>query len=101
MIIEGTNEEFEKLTSEGLVLVDFFATWCGPCKMLAPVLESVSKDTNINIIKVDVDKEEMLARKFGIMSVPTLIMFKDGEILSKQTGLTTKDILVKWIEENR
>ena len=69
--------EFEQITKEGVVLVDFFATWCGPCKMLAPVLEELAEDMKgkAEIVKVDVDQEGDLAMKFGIMSVPTMIVF--------------------------
>ena len=74
-------EEFNALMNEDAVLVDFFATWCGPCKMLTPVLESVANklDGKVKIVKVDVDESPDLAQRFGIMSVPTMILFKKGQ----------------------
>lgn len=80
--------EFNEITKQGVVLVDFFATWCGPCKMLAPVLEKVAETMQgkAEIVKVDVDQENALAMKFGIMSVPTMIIFKDGEAVRQISG---------------
>ena len=71
--------EFDSVIAQGVVLVDFFATWCGPCKMLSPVLEEVAKEVEekLDIVKVDVDQDGELAMRFGIMSVPTMIIFKD------------------------
>jgi thioredoxin 1 len=84
--------QFEKLIDEQKpVIVDFFATWCGPCKTQSPILSqlaSVSGD-DVKIIKVDVDKNPAIAQKFGIQSVPTLMVFKDGKKLYKQAGLHT------------
>ncbi len=83
----NSKEEFVDATSGGTVLVDFFATWCGPCKMLAPVLEQFAKDTpEVEVIKVDVDNVPDVAKEFGIVSIPTLILFKDGTMTNKQVG---------------
>ena len=92
-----TNENFDEVVHDGLVLVDFFATWCGPCKMQAPILETLPE--NIKVVKVDVDEQEDLARRFGIMSIPTLILFKDGKEIKKNIGLTPKEVILSWIEE--
>lgn len=81
---------------DGLVLVDFYATWCGPCRMLAPVLEQIE---SIEVIKVDVDQAEELAKEFAIQYVPTLIIFKDKVELSRKTGYFTLDDLNNWIKE--
>ena len=81
--------EFEKLVkgSEGRVIVDFFANWCGPCKMLAPILEKVAEDNaDIEFYKVDVDKCDELAALYGIVSIPTLICFENGEEVKRQIG---------------
>ncbi len=90
------NENFNDLISKGLYLVDFYAEWCGPCKMLAPVLESI---TEIDIIKVDVDIHNDLAMKYRIMSVPTLMFFKDGNIIKEISGFHSKDELIKIISD--
>lgn len=100
-IIKGNEQDFQSLVNDGLVLVDFFATWCGPCKMLGPILEEISNDrSEVNIVKIDVDENPNLARNFGVMSVPTLILFKEGKQVSQQNGYMTKDDLIDWINGN-
>ena len=95
-IINNDNFEEKVLNNNGVVLVDFFATWCGPCRMLTPVLEEVSEETEAKIYKVDIDESEDLARRFGIMVVPTMIIFKDGKEQEKFSGYMQKeDILDK------
>ena len=81
-------QEFNELMNEKAVLVDFFATWCGPCKMLSPVLEGVAEKMKdkVTIVKVDVDRSPDLAAKFGVMSVPTMIMFKNGRQVDAFSG---------------
>lgn len=91
--------EFDVITKEGYTLVDFFANWCGPCKMLGPVLEEVSKDyPNVNFVKVDVDEEGDLAAKYGIMSIPTLYILKDGEVVAKTGGMQPATSLKTFID---
>lgn len=92
--------EFEQFVekSQGVVLVDFFATWCGPCRMLAPILEDLSEEVQNPIYKVDVDECETLSRKFGILSIPTMIFFKNGELVEKITGLRTKQEIKQMLE---
>ena len=93
-IIHADNSNFksEVLDSKGTVLVDFFATWCGatwcgPCKMLAPVLEKVAdKHPDVKVVKVDVDQANALASSYGVMGVPTILVFKNGEIVNKAVG---------------
>ena len=97
-VIHGNEKDFEILVNKDLVLVDFFATWCGPCKMLGPVLESLE---NIDVVKIDVDECPDLARKYGIMSVPTLMIFSNGELKNKQSGFMPKEALEEWISENK
>lgn len=97
-VIHGNEKNFESLINKDLVLVDFFATWCGPCKMLSPVLESLE---NIDVVKIDVDECPDLARKYAIMSVPTLMIFSNGELKNKQSGFMPKEVLEEWIEENK
>ena len=86
-------KEFANEIKEGVVLVDFFATWCGPCRMMSQILEEVDRelDGKGKIVKVDVDQNENLARKFGVMSIPTLVLFKDGKMVSKNVGVMQKN----------
>lgn len=94
-IIKGNQENFDEVVSKGTVLVDFFAVWCGPCKMLAPELEKVS--SKITVIKVDVDENLELSRRFGVMSVPTLVLFKDGKQVNMNIGYMPAEEIEKWV----
>ena len=95
-----TEKEFTEIVKSGTVLVDFSAEWCGPCKMIAPVLEQLSKEYEgkVKIITVDVDQENDLAMKFSIMSIPTLMLFKDGENVGQVVGFQSKPMLEKFIQ---
>lgn len=88
---------------KGYVLVDFWATWCPPCKMIAPVLESISKEKTgeLKIAKVDVDHEPQLSRRFSISSIPTLMLFKDGKEVAQIAGAMPKAKLLEWIERSK
>ena len=89
--IENENE-FEEQIKKGKVLVDFYATWCGPCQLLSPILEEIEKENKeVTIAKVDVDKNESLARKHGIMSIPTIEIYDKGNLVDKQVGLLSKE----------
>ncbi|MBE7076253.1 MAG: thioredoxin [Clostridiales bacterium] len=89
-VISG--KDFEEKTKKGVVLVDFFANWCGPCRMMSPILESVAEELGdkVKIYKIDVDEDEKIARKFGIMSIPTMLIFANGELKDKHIGLWSK-----------
>lgn len=89
------------IQSEKLVLIDFFATWCGPCKMLAPVLKEVkdSLGERVTILKVDVDKNQELSSKYQVRGVPTMILYQNGKQLWRQSGVLTKDEIIKTIIE--
>lgn len=97
-----TEQEFKDIINSDYALIDFFATWCGPCKMMGPVLENVesNRDT-IKVAKVDVDKFESLARTYGVMSIPTLILFKNGQVVATKVGFTAEPLLNEWIDSNR
>lgn len=91
--------KFDELISKPLVLVDFYATWCGPCQLLTPILESVEKEmNNLEILKVNVDEFPNLARKYNIMSIPTIIVFKNGKIAKTSLGYIDKDEIKKLID---
>lgn len=100
--MEKINEKnFKEKTEKGLVLVDFFATWCGPCRMQSAVIEEVLETSpEINIVKIDVDESPNVARQFGIMSIPTLILMKDGKVLKKHVGLLQNDDLIDFYKNN-
>ncbi len=91
----------ELINSEKPTLVDFYATWCGPCKMMSPLLEQVASDLGdgTKIIKVDIDKNRDAATQYGIRSVPTLILFKEGEIVWRQSGLPPKNLIIESIKK--
>ena len=95
-------EEFEKevIKSETPVFVDFYAEWCGPCKMIAPVVEKLSEEYNgdVKFIKVNVDEAQELAVKYNVMSIPTLLLFKDGNIAGQQMGALPEPMLKGWID---
>ena len=96
----NTVAEFEAAIKEGTVLVDFFATWCGPCKMLSPVLEEVANENpNINVLKIDVDEVGELAARYGIQAIPTLMLFKDGQRVETRMGYQNKNQLVAFINQ--
>ena len=93
MAILVTNATFDQevLQSDKPVLVDFYADWCGPCRMLGPIVEEIAREENgIKVCKINVDNEPELAAKFGIMSIPTLLVFKNGEITNKALGALPK-----------
>ena len=101
MLSDIVDSQFEERTSEGLVLVDFWAPWCGPCRMQTPIIEELAEemDGQVEFFKMNVDEESETAKSFGIMSIPTLIVKKDGEVVEKLVGFHDKarltDILNK------
>ena len=91
-------EDFENEIKEGIVLVDFYADWCGPCQMLSPNIEALEQETQIKVIKVDTDAIPELARMFGIMSIPTILLYKDGKLEKRDLGYKTIDELRNFIK---
>lgn len=87
--------EFDAIKNNGIVLVDFYADWCGPCKMIAPVLEELSKEYEgkATIVKVNVDNEQQLAAQYGVMSIPNLVLLKDGQVVKQVVGYQAKPAL--------
>ena len=102
MIKHINEKEFENeiIKKQGVCLVDFYATWCGPCMMLAPVLEEVSNSrAGYNIYKIDVDENNSLAQKLNIDTIPTICIYKDGKIVDRQVGYKNKEEIVELIEK--
>ena len=103
-LIHLTDKDFnEKINENKLVLVDFFATWCGPCRMQGPILERVKDalDDQVEIYKLDVDENKQTAKEYGVMSIPTLILFKNGKEVAKNVGLMSQDSVIDLIENNK
>lgn len=101
MVKKITEAEFKDSVKSGYSVVDFSATWCGPCQMLAPVLEKVSEECDkAAFFAVDVDEAQDLCQEIGIMSVPAVFLFKDGEIVSQSIGFQPKEAIEAWLSEN-
>ena len=99
IILTKDNFDSEVLKSDIPVLVDFWATWCGPCQMMAPVVAEIARDWEgkIKVGKIDVDAQPELAMKYGIMSIPTLILFKDGKPVKQTMGFQPKEAIEAWL----
>lgn len=99
-ILHLTEENFDAVTGEGRSLVDFWATWCGPCRMQAPILEQLDGELEgrVKICKVDIDEQPELASRFGIMSIPTLLTIEDGEVLEMRVGVQSLEQLRRMVE---
>ena len=97
--VSDSTFESEVLKAQGPVVVDFWAEWCGPCRMIAPALEELagSFGEKVKIVKLNVDENPQVAAKYGIMSIPTLMIFKNGEMASRQVGAAPKQRLEQWI----
>ncbi|MFL8937591.1 MULTISPECIES: thioredoxin [Rossellomorea] len=101
-ITNATDQNFVNETNSGLVLADFWAPWCGPCKMIAPVLEELDSEMGdkVKIVKVDVDENQETAGKYGVMSIPTLVVLKDGEVVDKVIGFQPKEALAELLNKH-
>jgi thioredoxin 1 len=100
-LMELDRNNFDKEVSSGLVLVDFWADWCGPCKALTPVLEQIAGDTpNVRIGKVDVDSNRELMMRFNVRSIPTMIYFKDGRPVDQTMGLVSREQILNRIRQH-
>ena len=100
-VVDTSDADFDVVTrSDEWVLVDFWAPWCGPCKMIGPVLKQISEEREITIAKVNTDVNPLSAGRFGVRGIPTMLLFKDGELKSTKVGATPKSDIVSWIKEN-
>ncbi|OGL89693.1 thioredoxin [Candidatus Uhrbacteria bacterium RIFCSPLOWO2_02_FULL_53_10] len=100
---ELTKENFDSVVteSEGVVLVDFWAEWCGPCKMMAPIVEELSQEMDgVTIAKVDVDQNQELAMQHNILSIPTFVIYKSGQVVDQFSGALTKEALKERVEKH-
>lgn len=101
-LVKATDSNFDEQIKEGVNLVDFWAPWCGPCKMIAPVLEDLAADYDgkADVLKLDVDQNQATAAKYEVMSIPTLIVFKDGEAVDKVVGFQPKENLAAVLDKH-
>lgn len=95
-----TQDQFDEVTNQQgkKVLVDFFATWCGPCKMLAPILEELDGVAPCKIVKVDVDENRSLALQYAVASIPTLLVFRNGQLVNRSVGLISREDVLKLVQ---
>ena len=102
LIINDNNFEQEVLKSQSLTLVDFWAEWCGPCKMIGPALEEISEEmkNDIRITKLNIDENPSTPQQYGVRGIPTLLLFKNGEVVAEKIGALSKTKLTEWISEN-
>ncbi|MFV0287889.1 MAG: thioredoxin [Mycoplasmatales bacterium] len=97
-IVYANNGSFSTDINDKLVIVDFYADWCGPCKMLEPILDELAKEIeDLKVVKVDVDEYQEIASEYDVMSMPTMLLFKEGKLIDQKIGLTTKEDLQTWI----
>ena len=102
IIINDSNFEKEVLKSKSLTLVDFWAEWCGPCKMIGPALEEISEEleNDIRVTKLNIDENPATPQHYGVRGIPTLLLFKNGEVVAEKIGALSKAKLTEWINEN-
>lgn len=100
-IVYADSNSFDEAISKGVTIVDFYADWCGPCQMIAPELEKLDVMTtdDQNIVKINVDEANDIASRFGVMSIPTIIKFRDGIQSDKRVGIATAEELLAWMEK--
>lgn len=99
LTISKENYEQEVLNSKDPVIIDFWATWCGPCRMMSPIIDEIAEEnTNIKVGKVNVDEEQSLAMQFNVMSIPTIVAIKNGKVVGTTVGVTTKEKVLEMLK---
>ena len=99
LTVTKENIETEVINSKKAILLDFWAPWCGPCRMISPVIDQIANEvSDIKVGKINIDEEQELALKFGVMSIPTLIVVKDGKIIKKSVGVKSKPEILKMVQ---
>ncbi len=97
-LVITTEDKFKEEIATGKVLVDFYADWCGPCQMIAPILEEVAKEQDaVKIVKLNVDNAASIAGEYRVMSIPTMILFENGEVKDQKVGVVSKEDILNWI----
>ena len=102
MVKEMTKDSFKGLINKkGIVIVDFWAEWCGPCRVLGPIIESVDShfEGEVEVYKVNIDSEVAFSTDQGIRNIPTVLIYKDGDLVDKKVGVSSKESYIKWIED--
>lgn len=99
-IINGADFETEVLNKD-FIVVDFYADWCGPCRMISPVLEEVAQEMSVEIVKINIDNSSDIATRYEVMSIPTLMIFKNGEKVSTNVGAASKARIIDWINSHK
>lgn len=100
-ILDLNSDNFEETITNGITLVDFYADWCGPCKMIKPFIDQIAQETDVKIGQVNIDHAADLVDTYSVMSVPTLIVFKDGELIDQKIGFMTKEQILTLIDQAR
>lgn len=101
MLLVNETNFTETVLNKPLAIVDFYADWCGPCRMIAPFLEEIASELQVNIVKVNIDECPDIASKYNVMSIPTLVLFKNGEKVSSNVGAASKARIIDWIKAHQ
>lgn len=101
MILTNGKKFAEDVLNKDFVLVDFYADWCGPCRMISPILEEIQSEMNIDVAKINVDESPNVATEYNVMSIPTVIIFKKGKKISVNVGAASKEKIIEWIRANQ
>lgn len=101
-MIEYNGENYESLIEKGLIAIQYYATWCGPCKMLGPILESISEERkDLTFYRIDIDKYRAQATEVGIRSVPTIVLYRDGKEVDRVSGYQPKEKVLQWLDQGK